>query len=90
MVIIFDDKDIERKKKLFKNNQFLNSFVGGCSIKWNVVFQWAHLVLDWNYEFNFFFSFHIFFIDILFSIPGIAMMFVTIYILCWGSFKICL
>lgn len=71
MVIIFDDKDIERKKKLFKNNQFLNSFVGGCSIKWNVVFQWACLVLDWNYEFNFFF--HSTFFSSIFCSPFLAL-----------------
>lgn len=58
MLIIFDDKNIKKKKTaLFKNNQLFNSNVGVYSIKWNVVFQWAHLILDWNYGLNYFFSF---------------------------------
>lgn len=61
MLIIFDDKNIKKKKNaLFKNNQLFNSNVGVYSIKWNVVFQWAHLILDWNYGLNYFFYFYFF------------------------------
>lgn len=62
---------LKRKNVLFKNNQLFNSNAGVYSIKWNVVFQWAHLILDWNYGLNYFFI-SIFLIYILYSIPSIV------------------